>query len=119
MTLDIESGASRNTWGAFNRLLRRSETFQNQTNVAFDETVPERERLSALANLQKRLNEDPARQLIRARLNRGEKGTWVDELSIQITILSTRTFDWFTPVHSQHHILFIPMVCLVATYFFR
>lgn len=119
MATDIESGASRNTWGAFNRLLRRSETFQQETNVAFDDTVPERERLSALAQLQKRLNEDPARQLIRARLAQGGGGTWVDELSIQITILSTRTFDWFTPVHSQHHILFIPLVCLVATYIFR
>lgn len=119
MTLDIESGASRTTWNAFNRLLKRSQTFQSETNVAFDEDRPQSERLTALQHLQKRLDEDPARQIVRARLNRDRRGTVMDELSIQIAILSTRTFDWFTPVHSNHHILFTPLMCLVAIYFFR
>ena len=114
-----ELGEVRSTWGAFGRLLSRSSTFQHNTNVAFDETIPEAERLTALRQLRERLQRDPARQLIRARLSRDSKGTWVDEFSIQIAIISTRTFDWFTPVHSRHHILFIPLVCLVATYFFR
>lgn len=116
---DVELGESRSTWGAFDRLLKRSTTFQRQTNVAFDETVPEAQRLTALSKLRERLEQDPARQLIRARLGRDRRGTWVEELSIQTAILSTRTFDWMTPVHSRHHILFVPLVCLVAVYFFR
>lgn len=116
---DIESGNLRSTWGAFGRLLDRSTTFRKNTNVAFDDTVPESERLSALAKMRERLNQDPARQLIRAKLARQTKGTVMDELTIEVTILSTRAFDWFTPVHSQHHILFVPLVCLVAGYIFR
>jgi len=112
-------GETRSTWGAVNRLLKRSTTFQQEINVAFDDAVPDTEKLSALQQLRKRLDEDPARQMIREKIGRESQGTWVDEFSIQISILSTRTFDWFTPVHSQHHILFIPLVCLVATYIFR
>lgn len=118
--MDVELGSIRSTWGTFDRLLKRSQTFQRETNVAFDETVPEAQRLTALSKLRERLAQDPARQLIRARLGRDQReGTWVGELSIQIAILSTRTFDWMTPVHSRHHILFVPLVCLVAAYFFR
>ncbi|RYF03912.1 MAG: hypothetical protein EOO40_11725, partial [Deltaproteobacteria bacterium] len=120
MNIDVESGAARSTWGAFDRLLKRSQTFQRETDVAFDETVPEARRLTALNKLRERLAQDPARQLIRARLGRDRgASTWVEEFTIQTTILSTRAFDWMTPVHSQHHVLFVPLVCLVATYFFR
>ena len=117
--VDVETGPARSTWGAVNRLLVRSTTFQRNTDVAFDQSVPAAQRLSALEKLRVRLDQDPARQLIRARLARGDKGTWVEELSIQTSIISTRAFDWFTPVHSQHHIMFVPLVCLVATYIFR
>ena len=91
---DIESELSpvRSTWGTFDRLLGRSDTFRKNTNVAFDDTVPVAQRLTALQKLRDRLNEDPARQLIRARLARDTKGTWVDEFSIQIAIFSTRAF---------------------------
>lgn len=117
---DIEdAGRTRSTWGTFDRLLGRSLTFQRDTNVAFDDTLPDAQRLTALEQLRKRLNQDPARQLIRARLARQERGSWMDELSIQTAIMSTRAFDWFTPVHNRHHILFVPLVCLVATYLFR
>lgn len=116
---DAETGATRSTWGTFDRLLERSATFRQNVGVAFDTTVPAPQRQGAIDSLRQRLESDPARQLIRARVAGGRKGTWVDELSIQTAILSQRTFDWFTPVHSRHHILFVPLVCLTATYFFR
>ena len=116
---DAEAGAARTTWGTVDRLMERSATFRRNIGVVFDVAVPAKERQSALELLRVRLEADPARQLIRAARNRESGGTWVDEFSIQISILSQRTFDWFTPVHSRHHILFIPLVCLTATYFFR
>ena len=118
--MDVELGSTRSTWAGVSRLLQRSQTFQAQTNAVFDENVPDAQRLTALSKLRQRLEQDPARQLIRANLSREQReSTWVAEISVQAAILSTRTFDWLTPVHSRHHILFIPLVCLVATYFFR
>ena len=116
---DAESGAARSTWGTVGHLLDRSATFRRNIGVAFDTSLPPDQQRSAWKQLRQRLDDDPARQLIRARRARGGRGTWVDEFSIQIALTSQRTFDWFTPVHSRHHILFIPLVCLVATYFFR
>lgn len=115
---DVEQGA-RSTWATVDHLLDRSATFRRNVDVIFNQKLTAKEQQSALEELRKRLDKDPARQLIRARRDRGAAGTWLDEFSIQIALLSQRTFDWFTPVHSRHHILFIPLVCLTATYFFR
>ena len=117
---DAETGAARSTWGTVDRLMERSATFRRSIGVAFNTDLPTAQRQGAMDELRKRLDQDPARQLIRARLASGERGgTWMDEFSIQIAILSQRTFDWFTPVHSRHHIMFVPLVCLAATYLFR
>lgn len=117
MEQDAEFGL-RTTWGTVDRLLERSATFRQKMSIALDTNLPAAECQSALEDLKKRLEEDPARQLVRAKAAAGG-GSWMDEFSIQIAIVSQRTFDWFTPVHSRHHILFIPLVCLTATYIFR
>lgn len=115
---DVEQGA-RSTWATVDHLLDRSATFRRNVDVIFDQSLTAKEQQSALEELRRRLDADPARKLIRARLERGAAGSWLDEFSIQIALLSQRTFDWFTPVHSRHHILFIPLVCLASTYLFR